>query len=74
MSCDNLREAHDPRIIGEDQNAIRWHCIICQEGGVVRKDERGSPEKREYIRVFRRYSLQGNDNLFYRYYPQFINR
>ena len=73
MTCDNVSQAHYPIVCAEDSNAMRWYCVICNESGIIRKDiNKGSPEKREYAKIFRRDILQGNDNLFYKYYQQYI--
>ena len=73
MTCDNVQRCHKPLEIGEDSNALRWHCTECKESGIIRKDPfKQVPEKREYARIYRRDILQGKDNLFYKYYPQNI--
>lgn len=74
LSCDNISEAHDNIIIAEDANAMRVICRICKEQNVIRKDWRGSPEKRQYAEIFKRDILQGNDNLLYKYRPDFLKR
>ena len=73
MTCDNTRAAHDPQIIGEDDNALRVQCRECKTIEVIRKDWRGVPENRQYARFYKRDILQGNDNLLYKYYPQHLN-
>jgi len=40
---------------------------------VVRKDWRGIHDNRSYSELFRRDILQGNDNLFYKYHPQYLS-
>ncbi len=72
MECDNYNECHDLDVIAEDDNGLRVHCKICKNQYMIRKDERGVPEKREYARLFKRFILQGNDNLFYRYNERFL--
>lgn len=49
-------------------------CSECKEVEVIRKDWRGVPENRSYGKFFRRDVLQGSDNLFYKYYPQYLSR
>ncbi len=70
--CDNIRDAHDAQIIGEDNNAILWYCSLCGHEGAIFKDERGVPHKQQFHDVFKRWTLQGNDPLFYKYYPKFL--
>lgn len=72
MICDNINSCHNPITVGEDTNALRVYCKDCHAIIVIRKDYRGVPEKRQYSEVFKRDILQGNDNLFYRYYPQWL--
>ena len=72
--CDNFFDCHDPITVSEDNNALRVFCKICKDQIVIRKDWRGVPDNRHYSEVFKRYILQGNDNLFYRYYPQHLKR
>jgi hypothetical protein len=72
QSCDNKSRAHDPITIGEDNNAQRVLCKECKSVIVIRKDWRGAPEKRQYAEVFKRDILQRSENLFYKYYPQYL--
>jgi len=75
IECDNYTECHNPITIGEDQNAMRIVCDRCWVQKVIRKDPfKGVPEKRQYAEVFKKDILQGNDNLFYKYNPQFLNK
>ena len=72
--CDNKKRCHDPYVIEEDENAMRVICKGCKYRYIIRKDYvKGVPENRSYIKVFRRLTLQGNTNLFYKYYPQYLN-
>ena len=72
-SCDNKSSCHKPVIVAEDLNAMRVLCTECKHQFVIRKDPfKDVPEKRQYIKIFRREALQGNDNLFYKYYDQYI--
>lgn len=72
--CNNISEAHDPITIGEDENALRVFCRICHANLVLRKDpNKGTPENKAYSKVFKRDVLQGNDNLFYKYHPQYLS-
>lgn len=70
--CDNYNDCHDLETITEDENAMRMHCTICKNQFIIRKDERGVPEKRQAAYYFRRFILQGNDNLFYKYHPEHL--
>jgi hypothetical protein len=70
--CNNISDCHNPYVINEDANALRWICNNCKQIGIIRKDWRGVPENREYSRVFKRDVLQGNDNLLYKYHPEFL--
>lgn len=68
MECDNTSYCHNPITIGEDQNALRVLCTQCKNQYIIRKDWRGVPLNRDYSNTFRKEILQGNDNLFYKYY------
>lgn len=68
MECDNTSYCHNPITIGEDQNALRVLCTQCKNQYIIRKDWRGVPLNRDYSNIFRKEILQGNDNLFYKYY------
>lgn len=70
--CDNIAYVHQPRGCGEDDNAGRWICERCWNVYVLRKDWRGVYENREYSKIFKQAVLQGSDNLFYKYYEQFL--
>lgn len=73
--CDNISNCHDPITIGEDSNALRVICKQCKNIYVLRKDPNtGAPEKKEYSKIFKRDILQGNDNLFYKIYPQYLRQ
>lgn len=68
MICDNVQATHDPFVISDDKDALRVGCKQCNQQFVLRKDYRGVPNNREYSKIFKRDVLQGNDNLFYKYY------
>ncbi len=70
--CNNISQCHDPIVIGEDDNAMRVFCRQCKNQYVIRKDWRGVPENRQYSKIFQKEILQGNDNLFYKYYPMHL--
>lgn len=67
--CNNKSRCHRPEIIREDENAIRVVCLDCRHTYILRKDYRGVVENRAYSKIFKRDILQGNDNLYYKYYP-----
>ena len=70
--CNNKSNAHKLKDIS-DGDAMRVVCEICKHQIVIRKDyNKRVPEKRQYAKVFKRDILQGNDNLLYKYNPQFI--
>ena len=71
-NCDNIRAAHNLLLISEDESASRYICTECKEQYVVRKDYRGVPLNREYIKLFKRDVLQGGDNLLYKYHPKYL--
>lgn len=72
--CDNIKECHAPKIIQEDQYAIRVLCDICKHQYVIRKDWRGAPENRQYSKIYKRDILQGKENLFYKYNEQWLKK
>lgn len=69
MICDNKHKCHAPEVIKEDNEAMRVICVECKHQYVLRKDYRGVPENRAYSKIYKRDILQGNDNLYYCYYP-----
>ena len=72
MICDNTSSCHSLINI-DDSEALRVICTQCHTQFVIRKDPfTGSPEKRQYIKLFKRDALQGNDNLLYKYHPEFL--
>lgn len=71
--CDNISQCHKLIDIAIGDTAMRVLCTICKQQIVVRKDPyKDVPERRQYAKVFKRDILQGNDNLFYKYYSQHI--
>ena len=73
QECDNYSACHNPIVISDGDTAMRVYCTECHNQYVIRKEPfKGVPENRQYIKIFRRDTLQGNDNLFYKYYPQYI--
>lgn len=51
---------------------MRVYCSECKWHETIRKDWRGVPENRQYIKFFARDTLQGNDNLLYKYHSEFL--
>lgn len=73
--CDNKSQCHDLRTISDEPNAMRVICTICHKRYIIHKDlNKGNPEKRLYAKIFKRDILQGNDNLLYKYKPEFIRK
>lgn len=70
--CDNKSACHSLEIIS-DSDLLRVICIHCKRQYFIRKDPiKGVPLNRQYQKIFKKDTLQGNDNLFYRYYSQFL--
>lgn len=73
MICDNKSNCHDLETISDGDTAMRVICNNCHKQFVIRKDPfKGVPEKRQYAKIFKRDILQGNDNLLYKYRPEFL--
>ena len=72
MMCDNKSSCHNPKTITEDENASRVICTECKNQFVIRKDWRGVPLNRQYGEIYKKDVLQGNDNLFYKYHPEYL--
>lgn len=71
--CNNKSACHRPTVINEDQNAVRVICQECKHQYVIRKDPiKDVPENRQYSKIYKRDILQGNDNLLYKYRPEFM--
>ena len=71
--CDNLSACHNPIVIKEDLNAMRVLCTNCKNQYIIRKDYiKDVPENRQYSQIFKKDILQGNDNLLYKYHPEFL--
>lgn len=73
-TCDNVSSAHAPWLIDETSEVIRVICKDCKAQEVLRKDHRGAPEPRSYAQFYKRDILQGNENLFYRYHPEYLSQ
>lgn len=70
--CDNISQCHQPITVGDDNSALRVLCTQCKNQYTIRKDLRGVVDNRQYSKIFRKETLQGNANLFYKYYPQHL--
>ena len=70
--CNNKSSCHDLINICDDKDALRVICKQCHQQYILRKDWRGVPEKRLYAKIFKKDILQGNDNLFYKYHPEYL--
>ena len=74
-TCNNVSSTHDLITISDGDTAMRVLCKNCKASYTVRKDPfKGVPEKRQYAQIFRRDILQGNDNLLYKYHPEFLKQ
>jgi hypothetical protein len=72
--CNNISACHELLTI-YDLDALRVICKRCRHQYFLRKDPiKNVPEKRQYAKVFKKDILQGNDNLFYKYHPQYLTR
>ena len=67
MKCDNLSNAHNPEVIGEDNSALLVYCNECGATEVIGKDANGNPENLAYSEFFKRELLQPPSLLYYRY-------
>ena len=72
--CNNVRACHNMKVLVEERNAVRVICKECKNQYVIHNDWRGAPEKRLYAKLFKRDILQGNDNLFYKYHPEYLKK
>ena len=70
--CDNVERCHNMVELNEDDSALRAMCKECKHQYVIRKDWRGIPDNEEYGKLFKRWILQGHENLFYKYYSQHL--
>lgn len=73
--CNNKSNCHNPLILEEDRDAMRVICNICYHQYIIRKRPiEDVPENRQYSKIFKKDILQGSDNLFYKYNPQYIRK
>jgi len=72
---DNVSSCHIPITIDEDNSVLRVICSECKHQYFIRKDpNKKVPEIRQYVEIFRKDALQGNDNLFYKYYDRYLRK
>jgi len=75
MECDNKSNAHNMINVSDGDTAMRVICTECKHQYVIRKDRiKGTPEFRQYVKLFKRDVLQGGDNLFYKYHPEHLKQ
>lgn len=73
--CDNKSRCHDPITIFDNKEAVVIYCKSCYNKWVVRKYPiKEVPERRLFAKLFKRDILQPRENLFYKYYPQYMSR
>jgi hypothetical protein len=73
FECDNVAHCHNLIDIAQDDNAMRVICTNCWNQYVIHKHPiKGNPEMRHYAEIFKKDILQPNDNLFYKYYTQYL--
>jgi hypothetical protein len=71
-ACDNVSSCHTPFVIA-DGDAMRVICETCKRTYIIRKDpNKGVPEMRQYQKIFKKDTLQGNDNLLYKYHEELM--
>ena len=74
-ACNGKSHVHFPKVIGEDINGIRVLCEHCHKTYIIRKDPiKGNPEIKQYAKIYKKDILQGNDNLFYKYHPEYLSK
>jgi hypothetical protein len=73
--CDNVSACHTTQVVGEDMCAQRVTCVTCKRQYVLRKSPwTGSSERRKNAEILRKDILQGHQNLFYKYNPQWLRK
>ncbi len=70
--CDNFRDAHDPVVINEDDSAMLVWCKVCGHEMRIGKDIRGIYDNVQFSEAFPRLTMQANNALLYKYYPQYL--
>jgi hypothetical protein len=72
--CNNVSSCHKIKIIDDGDTVMRVICQECHHQYFIRKDPyKQTPEIRQYAEICKRDILQGNDPLFYKYYPWYLN-
>lgn len=73
--CNNVSACHHLVDIFDGDSGMRVLCKDCKRQYVIRKDSyKRVPEIRQYVKMFRKDALQGNDNLFYKYHDNYLVR
>jgi len=73
MICNNISHCHNLQTI-DDTDAQRVICDQCKHVFIIRKEPiKNVPEKRLYAKIFKKDILQGKDNLFYKYHPEYLS-
>jgi hypothetical protein len=70
--CDNTWACHELLTTNDDINALRVFCTHCKNHYIIKKDWRGVVDNVQYSKLFRKETLQPHQNLFYKYYPQYL--
>ena len=71
--CDNLIKCHNPIVEAETPFEMRVFCKDCKHTYYIRKNPNTeAPDNKVYSKIFKKDILQGHDNLFYKYYPQYL--
>ena len=70
--CENISYCHDVKELA-DTDTMRVICKNCKQQHIIRKEPvKDVPEKRSYAKIYKKDILQGNDNLFYKYHPEYL--
>ncbi len=72
--CDNWRDAHDPVTINEDEDAMLVVCRVCWQETRIGKDIRGVYDNYAFSEAFPRLTMQGNNDLVYKYWPKYLKQ
>ena len=72
--CDNFSRTHNLELCSEDDNCARLFCRECGNYVLIRKDYDGKYNKKQSDEAFKRFSIQPQEPLFYKYYPQHLRK
>lgn len=70
MICDNINSVHDNKIINEEKDGLRFICKKCKQINIIRMDQDGRMDNKNYQRIFKKDTLQPGTNLYYKEYPE----